>query len=85
MPKKTRREKIIADYRKKLNRILEAPSQQSVSPYQITNQHASKQNLADHLTLDATELSAIKRNIAKTVLLAGLAVAGEIALYWFWK
>ncbi len=81
MPKKTRREKIIADYRKKLQRLPEVPHHLSMSVLPLTRESVSTHQLA----LDPNELSAIKQNIVKTVLLATLAIAGEIALYWFWK
>jgi len=84
MPKKTRREKIIADYRKKLLFIHEAPHPQPVpGSYQLAAHHVIKQDPT--LALDTRELSAIKRDIVKTVLLATIAIAAEVALHWFWK
>ena len=94
MPKKTKREKIIADYRKKLQ-LIEAKSLQSLSPitkqqhsgasYKIAPQPSSVSHKQATLALDEKELRSITRDLIKTVALAGIAIAGELALYWFWK
>lgn len=95
MPKKTKREKIIADYRKKLQRVQQLhPS----SPVR-TNPSSSPPKLINTFSFTArahtsgpaarsdseTELAYIKHDLAKTLMLAMLAIAGEFALFWFWK
>lgn len=95
MPKKTKREKIIADYRKKLQRVqqLQESSPASLSPSSstqapvntyrfITRTQTSLQSTGSGTE---TELVYIKRDLMKTLLLAGLAIGGELALFWFWK
>mgnify|MGYP001566810278 CR=1 FL=1 len=86
MPKKTRREKIIADYRNKLRLIhdVHLPSVSATVSFQPT----THQPLPKHSTtfaLDPKEFSAIRRDLVKTVLLATIAIAAEFGLYWYWK
>lgn len=77
MPKKTRREKIIADSRNKLH----TPS---AHVYQFKVQPASLKQALDQSEQTA-ELIQIKRDLAKTILLAVGAFGMEFGLFWFWK
>jgi len=85
MPKKTRREKIIADYRNKLrlSRDVHPHPVSAPASLQPTRPSLPKQTAA--FALDAKEFSAIKGNLIKTVLLATIAIAVEFGLFWWWK
>jgi hypothetical protein len=88
MPKKTRKEKLLAQTRRHV-----APSfvSQSATPvadttvvsssvFQFTAKTSKKtqQMIAD----DTTELAVIKTDLAKTLILAVLAIGVEIGIYW---
>jgi hypothetical protein len=92
MPKKTKKEKLIAEAR----RIIQEShtSGKSLSPVEKTvNQHelepktsyqwASNKtsNLAKNQN-DDLEFAAIRKDLLKTIILAGTAVAIELALFW---
>ena len=86
MPKKTRREKIIADYRNKLRLIhdVHPPPISATASFQSTTHHPLPKHSAT-VALDPKENSAIRRDLVKTVLLATIAIAAEFGLYWYWK
>jgi hypothetical protein len=65
MPKKSKKEKILADLRR---RVL---TKEPVAPVQTPNPQQS------------SELTAIKRDLYKTCILATLAIAAEVIIYWF--
>ena len=70
MPKKTRQQKILADSRK--------------SPFQFVASLAAAKNPIQPFS-DPDELTAIKKDLTKTMLLATLAIGAELALYFFGK
>lgn len=77
MPKKTRREKIIADAR---NTLQSARG----TPYQFTAISVLKEHTIARPE-EVEELIQIKRDIAKTILLAVTAFAVEFGLWRFWN
>ncbi|MEK7129603.1 MAG: hypothetical protein AAB803_01165 [Patescibacteria group bacterium] len=95
MPKKTKREKIIADYRKKLQRVQQlqesSPTSANPSPgiqapvntYRFITR--TQTSLPASKAAAESELIYIKHDLTKTLLLASLAIGGELALFWFWK
>ena len=68
MPKKSKREKILADSRRPTFQFVASPILKQSAP----------QTLAD-----TGELTAIKKDLVKTVILATIAIAAELVLYWF--
>jgi len=71
MPKKTREQKILADSRRNVSTFHYIPS---IQP-------KSEQTIA----IDTGELTAIKKDLTKTVVLAAIAIAAELILFWFEK
>jgi hypothetical protein len=90
MPKKSKKEKIIAEQKRKLftRTILPSPvdgysavQQPTVFQFQLKNKtHTST---GDTVYRDKTELITIKHDLTKTVTLALIALGIEVALYWF--
>jgi len=67
MPKKTKREKIIAEYRRKLTSIRETvPEAKSSASF----------NTTAFQPIDR----AIRRDLIKTLILAAIAIGGEVAI-----
>lgn len=85
MPKKTKREKIIADYRKKLQRVQQLHQSSSVPTNPSSFTARTHTSISAARSDRETELAYIKHDLAKTLMLATLAIAGEVALFWFWK
>ena len=100
MPKKTRKEKIIAEYRRRLqasaasrpaaiyetsqNSHKNAPSLQTAPIYKLTGP-ANKDVPKITTSSPAAGLSdfpAIRHDLAKTLMLAVIAVTTELLLYW---
>lgn len=88
MPKKSKREKMLADIRRRVRteRVLTVPA--AVSPiktqpstFQFTMANSSKRQEAP--PANNSELIAIKRDLTKTVVLALVAIAVELVLFWF--
>ncbi len=78
MPKKTRKEKIIADLRRKL-RAGDSPTiaYQMPKPEDLTAPREDKP--------DAPSLQAIRNDLKKTLLLAFAAIASEVALFFLFE
>lgn len=68
MPKKTKKEKIIADYRRKLSTVREAIPVRSEGTTSYTSPAVQPMD------------QAIRRDVVKTLVLAAVAIAGEVAL-----
>ncbi len=88
MPKKSKREKMLADIRRRARQEYVASAQ---APEQITT-HTHTFKFAPAVSAktnpvtsasDTAELTAIKRDLTKTVVLALIAIGAELALYWF--
>lgn len=86
MPKKTRKQKLRADKRH-VQPILNPvngkesvihPASEPTFAYQATVSAKTQARLLE----SQTELMAIRGDIAKTVVLAGIAIAVELAVYW---
>lgn len=86
MPKKTKKQKIIAQYRRKLHSlettsVATIPSNfQTATKYDLATQTASAEIPAT-LALSETELSAIRKNMVKAIAVAMIAMGIEIALW----
>jgi len=82
MPKKTKKEKLIAEYRRKLQQLEGHPVQPTVSstyvlPKDIPKQHATPTTLA----LPANEFSGIKKDLIKTLIVICLFFSIEFVLW----
>lgn len=92
MPKKTKKEKIIADYRRKLATSYSLP--ETTMSSSASNPLASRASYSLHLPADPlstqpkhdeinnSQLPAIKKDLVKTMTLAIVAIAIEFLLYW---
>ncbi|OGG35259.1 hypothetical protein A2363_02425 [Candidatus Gottesmanbacteria bacterium RIFOXYB1_FULL_47_11] len=88
MPKKSKRQKIIADLRRHARQtqslhVTPAPvaAQPSGSTFQFRatiSQHIGE----NPIDINAAELTAIKRDLGKTLLLSACAIGAELGLYW---
>lgn len=90
MPKKSKKEKILADLRRRVHTeqtlMTHIPTlvREEASPtfrFQVKKEtnipvRAQRQE-------NITELTAIKRDLYKTFILATLAIAAEVIIYWF--
>lgn len=84
MPKKTKREKIIAEYRRKIQ-LTRASSSTSPSPVHSYTFQPLTANTTMHQTVpmgETTDLTTIRKDLIKTLLLAVAAISVEIGLYW---
>lgn len=91
MPKKTKREKIIAQYHRKLSdiRLTSAPSPggaiKNLQPHETVHSYAyayrnTTQPSATFVELNQPYGSSIRRDLIKTLVLAVVAISGEILL-----
>lgn len=96
MPKKTKKEKLLAELRRNSTRedvsksLSEQPSQQSILQKPKTDGSYRFISRTIHPTPIATsfeknELHAIRKDLFKTLVLSLFAFAGELALYWHWE
>ena len=89
MPKKSRREKMLADIRRRARseRVLSVPAPQSpIQNHSATFQFTARQQPAVQTistTVDSGELVAIKKDLTKTAILSVLAISAEFILFWF--
>jgi hypothetical protein len=90
MPKKSKKEKILADIRRRVHTEQTLTTQiptlvkEEVAP--AFRFQAKKEAIAPTRTQkpqQSSELSAIKSDLYKTFILAALAIAAEIIIYWF--
>ncbi len=95
MPKKTKREKIIAEYRRKLQHVTKAsgnPSENVTStktdttlpasnpfPYQFNKSISPTPRYVQ--SVDTTEFTAIRQDLTKTLILAAISIMIELAFY----
>jgi hypothetical protein len=94
MPKKTKKEKIIAEYRRKLTMVSSRPElpesamehvpahtpQTFVPTYTVQNA-LIKNDHTDSVTLDPQEFLAIKKDLLMTLVLTGGILAGQIIIW----
>lgn len=76
MPKKTKREKIIAEYHRKLSGLDEHPNETAKPTYTFKTSVQPSTVKEETQTYDLS----IKKDLVKTLILAALAIGGEIAL-----
>lgn len=77
MPKKTKREKIIAEYHRKLSGLDEHPNEAAKPTY--TFKSSVQPSITVKEETQTYDLS-IKKDLVKTLILAAFAIGGEIAL-----
>ena len=91
MPKKTRKEKLLAQQHRNTRSKRTHLTDQQPSPTQsATHYFLPSVSMIHHQTIpptqdDTHELSFIKRDLLTTVMLAAIAVGIEFALYWRWE
>jgi len=96
MPKKTKKEKLLAELRRNSTReeisnsSSVQPSQQSVTQqtkidgsYRFISKTMNPASIPT--SIEINELHAIRKNLLKTLVLSLVAFAGELALYWHWE
>ena len=96
MPKKTKREKVIAEYRRKISSVqfvhpekptvdqhtaTSSPSKPQQPHYTFTEFH--KKPLTQSLALPQEEFTLIKKDLLYTLILTTLILIGQLAL-WKW-
>ena len=91
MPKKSKREKMLADIRRRVRTEhvltatpLASPIREHSSTFRFTMPTSPKQQ-EPRATTETSELTAIKKDLTKTTILAVIAIAAELTLYWFGK
>jgi hypothetical protein len=84
MPKKTKREKMLADKRHSFIQPLEIHSSIPAGsvPSSTFQFRATTTKTHAHVQTNTQELRAIQFDITKTIILAGIALAVEFAVYW---
>ena len=80
MPKKSKKEKILAD-RRRLTQVEHI--QPLPPPFQFPLNNTTSVVPKNESGQSTNELSAVKRDLTKTFILAVLAIAAEVAIYWF--
>lgn len=75
MPKKTKREKIIAEYRRKRDEFIRE-TVPTPTPYVYQAKSSASSNTTAFQPMD----QAIRRDLIKTLILASIAIGGEVAL-----
>lgn len=82
MPRKTRKEKIIADLRRKLQHLEISPMPTSVEPLPEPQQDTVKKTPVDiDITRFSSDTSFIKKDLKKTLFISTLAIVVEFVLY----
>ncbi len=79
MPKKSKKEKILADLRRRV--YTEEPSVSPTFQFQMKKEQVAPAQTSS--LQHSSELTAIKRGLSKTVILAAMAIAIEVLIYWF--
>lgn len=89
MPKKSKKEKILADYRRKIQtqqsltaHIPTLVKEDTTPNFQFRVKNEAPKS-AQQFNENTTELVAIKRDLSKTFILATLAIGAEIVIYLF--
>ncbi|MCX6793960.1 MAG: hypothetical protein NTY06_02540 [Candidatus Gottesmanbacteria bacterium] len=89
MPKKSKKEKIIADLRRRvqtqqsLTTHIPTLVKEETSPTFRFQLKKEAKEPVQHVQQNLSELTAIKRDLSKTFILATLAIAAEVIIYWF--
>jgi hypothetical protein len=94
MPKRTKREKLLAEKHRSSNHPSSVPVAQTASAdsqkpsntelfsYKLPSLQQAPINQHAYSVVDTAEFSSIKKDILKTVLLAACAIVIELLLYW---
>ena len=98
MPKKTKREKLIAEYRRKIEVLGQSPIEHeshekiaSVSPisqttYSLAATHPSVSSASSSsLSINVDEFTAIRQDLIRTLIIVSIFLSVEIALWQFLK
>lgn len=82
MPKKTKREKIIAEYRRKRDELIRetVPANPLYSITSLPPRQTASSSYPTETTAAQPMDQAIRRDLLKTLILAALAIGGEVAL-----
>lgn len=89
MPKKTKREKIQAEKRRHLSYVASStPLSQNkpatiVSPQTFTFQTSDTTPAYHDVASDRQELTIIRHDLLKTIILAIIAIGIELGIYWY--
>ena len=75
MPKKTKREKIIAEYRRKRDELM-SETVPTPTPYVYQEKSSASSKTTAFQPMD----QAIRRDLIKTLILASIAIGGEVAI-----
>ncbi len=98
MPKKTKKEKIIAEYRRKLKSTAVTQTESKSLPQKSSGNNLSapatpvyklsgveRKNISTSASTPVTilnDITAIRHDLAKTLMLAAVAITTELLLYW---
>ncbi len=77
MPKKTKRQKLLADNRRHQSNV----SVETSSPVSFQFK-ATVGSVKPHTPENTQELIAVRNDITKTIILAALAIGAELIVYW---
>ena len=90
MPKKSKKEKILADLRRRvrteqsLTTHIPTLVKEETSPaFRFQLKKEADVPVREQVQQNSSELTAIKRDLYKTFILATLAIATEVIIYWF--
>jgi hypothetical protein len=88
MPKKSRKEKIIAELRRRVHteqalttHIPPLVKEEPASAFQFQLKKDAPAPVREQIHQNSSELTAIKRDVYKTCMLAALAIAAEVIIY----
>jgi hypothetical protein len=90
MPKKSKKEKIIADLRRRIRteqsltaQIPTLVKEDTVPRFRFQVKKEVAASVQTPLQQNSSELTAIKRDLSKTFILAAMAIAAEVIIYLF--
>ena len=90
MPKKSKKEKILADLRRRARteqslttRIPTLVKEETSPTFRFRVKKEVEPPVHTPGPQQTTELAAIKRDLYKTFILAAMAIAAEVIIYWF--
>jgi hypothetical protein len=90
MPKKSRKEKIIADLRRRVQtqqisttHIPTLVKEETPTTFRFQVKNEAETPVREQVQQNSSELTAIKRDLYKTFILAALAISAEVIIYWF--
>lgn len=88
MPKKSKKEKILADLRRRVRteqslttQIPTLVKEEAAPTFRFQLKKETRAPVGQPIRQNTTELTAIKRDLSKTFILAALAIAAELIIY----